>query len=114
VGRPLRAWRGLGLAFGLLAAACSSPATLTCPDGTVAISDPNRRLAYCAPACDDATCSCPVGRVSIWNRTANAAACAPACGDGGACPGGLGCDSCLASGDCPVCAVCVAACVSSP
>jgi hypothetical protein len=102
---------GLALSF---ASGCSSPATLSCPAGTVAVSDPNRRLAYCAPVCDDASCACPVGRVSVWNVTANAAACAPACGDGGACPSGLACNTCLASGDCPTCAVCVAACVSPP
>jgi hypothetical protein len=96
-----------------LLASCSA-ASLACPEGTVAVSDPNKRLAYCAPACVDATCSCPPGRVSIWNATAGAAACAPACGDGGACPSGLSCQTCLASGDCPTCTVCVAACASVP
>src|SRR5262249_27926000 len=103
---------GLGLA--LLAEACSSSTTLSCPAGTMPVTDPNRRLAYCAPACGDATCSCPAGWVSIWKPAANAAVCAPVCGDGGACPSGLACDPCLAPGDCPICAVCVAACLAGP
>jgi hypothetical protein len=106
-----RSW--LVLAF-LVAAGCPAGTTLTCPDGSVTVSDPNKRLAYCAPACADATCTCPEGRVSVWNVMANAAACAPTCGDGGACPSGLTCESCLASGDCPICQVCVAACVPPP
>jgi hypothetical protein len=104
----------MGLSLLLFAGACSSATTLSCPAGTVTVSDPNRRLAYCAPACVDATCTCPEGRVSVWSSAANAAACAPACGDGGACPSGLACQTCLASGDCPSCQVCVAACASGP
>src|SRR5262245_40320291 len=108
-------WVHAALASVALAGCSSGGGSLSCPDGSVAVSDPSRRLAYCAPVCTDGgVCSCPTGRVSIWSRTAGAAACAPACGDGGACPGGLRCQSCLVSGDCPVCAVCVEACASAP
>lgn len=107
--------RWFALALALLAlAGCPASTTLSCPDGTVTVSDPNKRLAYCAPACDDAVCRCPADRVSVWNAAASAAACAPACGDGGACPSGLTCQTCLASGDCPICQLCVAACVPPP
>lgn len=34
--------------------------------------------------------------------------CVPKCNPG--CPPGLECHTCMASGDCPVCAVCVAGC----
>jgi hypothetical protein len=51
---------------------------------------------------------CPTGEVCI--HRGGKAQCAPKCVDGG-CPTGMRCEDCLGSGDCPVCAVCVQACV---
>ena len=106
--------RWLVLLLPLALAGCPSSGP-SCPDGTIAVTDSSRRVAYCAPVCSDAgVCACPADRVSIWIPADNAAACAPACGDGGACPGGLACQTCLAPGDCPTCDVCVAACAQPP
>src|SRR5262245_56690863 len=113
--------RNSALAISIVALALGvgcEKSTLTCPEGSIPVSDSGKRAAYCAPVCTDAgACTCPTDWVSIWNNAGHVAECAPACGsngpDGG-CPNGSSCRTCLASGDCPACDVCVAACTQPP
>jgi hypothetical protein len=52
---------------------------------------------------------CPTGQICVLEDSR--AICAQPCSTDDDCTDGGRCESCLASGDCPACAVCVTACL---